>query len=242
LKFPITWIAPVEIKERVIKMEGSSISLDVAGYKNQQVPNIFITQPNPTGHLGIILPGYRYSVEMAPLYYAGRILFNRGADLLRIEYAYYRTQFSKLPENEQGKWISSDVFAACNAGLSYRPYEKITLVGKSLGTVAMGHLLSDRRFQQATCVWVTPLLTVEWLTSRIEQVHPRSLFIIGTADKFFKPDMLRHLELATKGTSLVIEGANHSLEIPGDIPKSLTALNQMVQAVQEFLSGGAKNA
>jgi hypothetical protein len=223
-------------------MEGRVSSLDVVGYKNQQVPNTFNTQPNPTGHLGIILPGYRYSVDMAPLYYAGRILLDRGADLLRIEYAYYRTPFLKQPEREQSKWISSDVFAACNTGLSYRSYEKITLVGKSLGTMAMGHLLSDSRFQQATCVWLTPLLPVEWLTARIEQIHPRSLFMIGTADKFYRPDILRQLELVTKGNSLVIEGANHGLEIPGDIPKSLTALSQMVQAVQEFLNDGEKSA
>ena len=219
-------------------MEVRLSSLDIVGYKNQPVPNTFITQPKPTQHLGIVLPGYRYSVEMAPLYYAGRILLDQGADVLRIEYAYYRTDFLKQPENEQDRWLSRDVFAACDAGLSYRPYEKITLVGKSLGTIAMGHLLNDSRFQEATCVWLTPLLPVEWLRARIEQIHPRSLFMIGTADQFYKPDILKHLELVTKGYSIVIEDANHGLEIPGDIPKSLAALNQMVQALQEFLNDG----
>lgn len=221
-------------------MELNLSSLDVVGYKNQQVPNAFIIQPKPTRHLGIVLPGYRYSPDMADLHYAGRILLEQGADLLRLEYTYYRTDFMEQPENEQDKWISSDVFAACNAGLSHRSYEKITLVGKSLGTIAMGHLLADRRFQKATCVWSTPLLTVEWLCSRIEQIHPRSLFIIGTADKFYKPDMLKHLENVTNGRAVVIEGANHGLEIPDSIDKSLFALNQIVQALQEFLD--AKNA
>jgi pimeloyl-ACP methyl ester carboxylesterase len=231
-----------KINERIAKMEESLSSLDIFGYKNQQVPNTFITQPGSTQHLGVILPGYRYSVEMAPLYYAGRILLDHGADLLRIEYAYHRTNFSEQPESEQEKWISNDVFAACKRALSHRSYEKITLVGKSLGTVAMGHLLADSLFQTATCIWATPLLTVEWLRARIEQIHPRSLFIIGTADKFYKPDILKHLKLITNGHSVVIEGANHGLEIPGDISKSLTALNLMVQALQEFLNEVAKNA
>lgn len=210
-------------------------SLDVVGYKNQQVPNTFIAQPNPTKHLGIILPGYRYPADMPPLHYSGRVLLDQGADLLRVDYAYYRTSFMEQPESEQDQWISGDVFAACNAGLSHRLYEKITLVGKSLGTIAMGHLLGDPRFQQADCVWLTPLLTVDWLCSRIEQMHPRSLFIIGTADQFYKPDILEHLENITKGHASVIEGANHALEIPGDIQKSLMALNQIVQALQKFL-------
>lgn len=216
-------------------MEWNLRSLDVVGYKNQPVPNTFIVQPNPTRHLGIVLPGYRYSPEMAPLYYAGRILLEEGADLMRIEYAYYRTAFPKQPQSEQDKWISRDVFAACEAALSQRAYDKITLIGKSIGTIAMGQLLADPRFQSATCVWLTPLLTVESLCSRIEQIHPRSLFIIGTADEFYKPDILKRLEQSTGGRSLVIEGVSHGLEIPGDIPNSLAALDQIVQALQEFL-------
>jgi hypothetical protein len=217
-------------------------SLDVVGYQNQQVPNTFMIQPTPTQHLGIILPGYRHSVDRADLHYAGRILLEQGADLLRVEYAYYRTDFMQQPDNEQDKWISSDVFAICNTALSHRAYNQITLVGKSLGTIAMGHLLADRRYQNATYVWSTPLLTVEWLRSRIEQVHPRSLFIIGTADKFYKPDILKHLEKVTKGRAVVIEGAHHGLEITDSISKSLSALNQIVQALQEFLSEGAHRA
>jgi hypothetical protein len=216
-------------------------SLDIVGYKNQPVPNTFIARPTTTKHLGIILPGLRYSADMAPLHYAARILLDQGADILRVEYAYYRTDFSQRTQSEQDKWISSDVFAACNAGLSYRSYEKITLVGKSLGTIAMGHLLDDSRFQKAACIWETPLLTVDWLCSRIEQVHPYSLFIIGTADQFYKPDVLKRLELVTKGRRLIIEGANHALEIPGDVPKSIKALEEMTKAFQGFLSNDREN-
>jgi hypothetical protein len=172
---------------------------------------------------------------MPPLHYAGSILQEQGADLLHVEYTYYRTDFYQHPQSEQDEWISSDVFAACNALLSQHSYEKITLVGKSLGTIAMGHLLSDPRFQKATCIWMTPILTEEWLCSRIEQVHPRSLFIIGTADQFYKPDVLKRLEHVTNGKSVVLDSVIHSLEIPGDIPQSLAVLNQIVQACQKFL-------
>ena len=223
-------------------MELSLRSMDVVGHRNQPVPNTFIAQPNRTRHLGIVLPGFRYSPEMAPLQYAGRILLEQGADLLRIEYTYYRTDFPKQAQSEQDKWISSDVSAACEAALSQGSYEKITLIGKSMGTIAMAQLFADPRFQSATCVWLTPLLTVERLCSRIEQVRPRSLFVIGTADKFYKPDILEHLQQVTGGKSLVLEGVNHALEIPRDIPRSLVVLNQIVQALQEFLRENGKGA
>ncbi len=216
-------------------MELKFESLNAIGYNKQPVLNTFITRSTLSNHLGIILPGYRYPAEMPPLHFAGSVLQNQGADLLHIDYTYYRTDFYKHPQSEQDEWISTDVFAACNAALSQHSYKKITMIGKSLGTIAMGHLLADTRFQKVTCIWMTPILTENWLCSRIEQVRPRSLFIIGTADQFYRPDILQHLEHVTNGQSLVPEGVDHSLEIPGDIPKSLMVLNQIVQACKEFL-------
>ena len=100
----------------------------------------------------------------------------------------------------------------------------------------MGHLLADERFHKAACIWFTPIITVEWLRSRIEQIHPPSLFIIGTEDQFYQPELLKQLEKVTGGNSLVIEEIDHSLEIPGDIPKSLMVLNQIVQRLHEFFN------
>lgn len=212
-------------------------SLDIVGYKGKQVPNTFITHAEEVKHLGIILPGYRYAADMPPLHYVGRVLLEQGADLLRVDYSYYHTDFMQQPQDEQSQWISSDVLAACEIGIAHRSYEKITLVGKSLGTLAMGHLLSDHRFEEATCVWLTPILSAQWLCSRIEQLRPRSLFVIGTADQFYDPDILNDLRQVTQGQALVLEGVDHSLEIPGDIPKSLAVLSQIIDATRAFLFG-----
>ncbi len=105
-------------------------SLNVIGYNGQPVPNTFITLPTSANHLGIILPGYRYPAEMPPLHYAGSILLGQGADLLHVDYTYYRTDFNKQPESIQNKWISNDVFAVCDAGLSQRSYERNHAGGK----------------------------------------------------------------------------------------------------------------
>jgi hypothetical protein len=61
--------------------------------------------------------------------------------------------------------------------------------------------------------------------------------VIGTADRFYQPDILKRLEDATGGHSLILEGVNHALEIPGNIPGSLDVLSQIVQTLQEFLEG-----
>jgi hypothetical protein len=216
-------------------MELELRSLDVAGYEDRPVPASLFAQPGETDHLGILLPGYRFPVEMPPLHYAGRVLLEGGADLLRVEYAYPRTDFLKRSPDEQGRWLAEDVTAACASGLSIRAYERITLVGKSLGTLAMGHLLAGPRFRAAACVWLTPLLGVGGLLSRIEETRPRSLIVIGTADKFYQPGPLEQAERLTGGRSLVLEGVDHSLEIPGDLAGSLDGLGRIVRALQAFL-------
>lgn len=211
-------------------------SLDVVGYQNQPVPNTFITQSKSTGHLGIIMPGYRHSVDRVDLHYAGQILFGLGADLLRVEYAYYKTDFMLRHQAEQTEWLVGDVFPVCNAALDFCPYEHITLIGKSMGTLAMGHLIGDARFRAANCVWSTPLLTVEWLCSTIEAIRPRSLFIMGTADHFYNPDVMEHLASVTNGQTVIIEGAHHGLEIEGDVSGSLAGLHKIIDALEEFLA------
>jgi len=211
------------------------ISLDVTGHKDARVPNTYFRQAGESTHLGIILPGYRYSADRAELHFASRILLEQGADLLRVEYAYNQTDFMELTQSQQDDWISADVFAACNRVLSLRTYGRFTLVGKSLGTIAMGYLLADPRFQKATCIWSTPLLSVDWLPRCIEQVRPRSLFIMGSADPHYKPEILKNLAEVTRGRLVIIEGATHPLEIPGSIPESLNMLGRIVTELEEFL-------
>lgn len=210
-------------------------SLDIPGYRGQPVPNTFYRQEKETKRLGLVFPGFRYSPDRAELYYGARILLEKGADVLRAEYAYYESEYVRLSDQEQYDWLTADASAVGQAALAQGTYTRITLLGKSLGTLAMAHLLDDPRFESATCVWYTPILTDEELVRRIEQVKPRSLFIVGTADGYYKPDILMRLIEATRGHLTMVDGANHGLELPGDIPGSLNALQQIVKDLQDFL-------
>jgi hypothetical protein len=210
-------------------------SLEITGYNRQPVPNAFLRQSAETDRLGVILPGYRHTADMPDLHYIASVLQSKGADVLRIDYAYPKTDFMKRSEREQADWLAADVRAAFAAGLRQRPYRNITLVGKSLGTLAMGHLLEDPAISSAGCVWSTPILASAWLCAQIKSHRPRSLFIIGTADHFYEPAVLQELVDATRGKALVLEGVHHGLEIEGDMPGTLAALRRIVEAVQAFI-------
>ncbi|MGA2112590.1 MAG: alpha/beta family hydrolase [Anaerolineales bacterium] len=214
----------------------AATSLPVVGYQREPVPNTFFRQSAEATRLGILLPGHRHTVDRPELHYAERVLLERGADVLRVEYAYWKIDFMSRPEPERDAWLRADVEAAGTQALAERTYGRTTLVGKSLGTLAMGHLLALEAFQKSVCVWLTPLLTVRWLVERMEQLHPQSLIVVGTADPFYDPAIQDHLQAVTGGRVLVLPGADHSLEVPESVPAPLLALGQIVSAMEQFIA------
>jgi predicted alpha/beta-hydrolase family hydrolase len=211
------------------------ISLQITGCNNQPVPNTFFKQQLVTSHLCVVLPGYNPPLINPLLEYTSQLLLDRNADVLQVEHEYYKIDFFKKPADERDRILSADVTAACKTVFTLRDYTQITLIGKSLGTLGLCHLLPDDRFRKAGCVWLTPLTTNQWLRARIEQYSPRSLFIIGTADNFYNPDYLAGLCESTRGKSVVIEGADHGLTIPGEVVQSLKALTRIVSAIGKFV-------
>jgi hypothetical protein len=212
-------------------------TLDIKGYQHQAVPNTFMRQDRETSHLAILFPGMGYAASMPVLYYPGRILVGQGADLLGLEYDYKRSSFQALSDEEQDRWFFADISAACDTGLAQRSYEQVTVLGKSIGTLAMGHLLTtEPRLQEARWIWLTPLLRNERLRDQIKQIKHRALFVIGSADGHYDLGLLAEVERATGGDSLVIGGANHSLEIEHDIMQTIHALERVLEAIKRFLT------
>ncbi|MBN2007020.1 MAG: hypothetical protein JXA21_26960 [Anaerolineae bacterium] len=214
----------------------SYVTLDIKGYEGAPVPHTFIRQAT-TEHLAILFPGLGYRATMPVLYYPEQLLIENGADVLRVEYAYdQHAEFKTRSDDERQRWFMSDAVAAAEAGLAQRHYTQITLIGKSIGTQALGQLLETRpAFHSARYVWLTPLLRNARLCEQIRQGKPRSLFVIGTADSHYNPATLAELERATNGQSVVIEDANHGLEIAGDLHKSLHVIKTLLHALAHFL-------
>jgi predicted alpha/beta-hydrolase family hydrolase len=117
--------------------------LDILGHRDEPVPHTFFQQEKAPSHIAIILPGMGYTSHMPLLYYPARLMLNRGADVLQLQYEYSRKDdFASLDGEGKRRWLMTDVSKACRAVLERRSYGKITLVGKSMGTRAMGHFLS----------------------------------------------------------------------------------------------------
>lgn len=210
-------------------------TLNLYGYQGQPVPHAFFRQTQSNGHLALILPGLGYNAHMPVLYYPTLLMLNRGADVLRVDYNYMTAEFQQLTRQEQAEQIQADVVAAYTAAVAQRSYTHLTLIGKSIGTLALGHLLSSIPNLSARCVWLTPLLRNEQLRQQIASSRQPGLFVIGSADPHYDIQLLTELEKATGGSSLIIDKADHSLEITGNVIASIKAQERIIEALENFL-------
>jgi predicted alpha/beta-hydrolase family hydrolase len=212
-------------------------TLTIQGYRDEAVPNRFLRPESAIDQLAVLLPGLGYTLDMPLFYYAENLLLDRGWDVLRVEYAYNtRPEFQTLPKSERDQWLLADTTAAWRAGLTQRTYARVVLIGKSLGTLAMGHLLTTADpLPNAGAVWLTPLLSNEPLRQQIQQYGGPSLFVIGTADPHFDPVVLEQMQVATVGEAVVVRNADHGMDIPGDPIASVRALERVVEALSRFL-------
>jgi hypothetical protein len=219
----------------------SMSKLAIRGHQGEELPNTFFRQDGPSDHLAIVLPGLGYTVHMPVLYYPTLCLLSRGADVLWVQYDYTNLSPQDIKQPGWRRRFGDDVDAAYEAGLVQRSYSGLSLIGKSLGTMAIAHLLArgsasqDPHLAEARCVWLTPLLRDEWIREQISRAVLRSLAIIGTADPQYEPDLLARCGLTIGAGSLEIPNANHSLEIERDVPGSVRAMEQMVLTLEAFL-------
>ncbi len=141
-----------------------------------------------------------------------------------------------LETDERRKWAAADATAVLTGAMTQRKYKKITLIGKSIGTAAMGHLITTiSNLPDLHCIWLTPILKNERLLLQMKQTKHRSLFVTGTADPYYDKSNLDDLLKSTGGQSIVIDGADHSLEIARDPIKSIQALERITRGIVEFI-------
>jgi predicted alpha/beta-hydrolase family hydrolase len=215
-------------------------TLSITGHRNDPVPNRFIRPRGAIDKLAMLLPGFGYTCDMPLFYYAENLLTELGWDILRVEYGYSSDpEFREAPDAERRRWLFADAEAVWRAGLAQRSYAEVALIGKSLGTRAMGHLLpADGAAKDMRAVWLTPLLSDAGLCDEIEQRGVPSLFVIGAADPEYDPTALDRLTKATGGAAMVVDGADHGLDIPGNPVASVHELERVMAAMTRFFNPG----
>ncbi|MBW6473282.1 MAG: hypothetical protein K0B14_09180 [Anaerolineaceae bacterium] len=202
------------------------------------IPNTFLRQDADTDHLALILPGLNYTCDMPLLYYASQIMLEAGADVLQVKYDYTRSRSgsSASPLKERFGDLQTDVTQIARVALVQRDYKHLTVIGKSLGTLAIPKLLkADIPLHPQSCVYLTPILNELIHLRDLIQTCPRNLFVIGTSDRYYDPGLISQLRIFQPDNFLMIDGVNHSLEVPQDTLRSLEILKQVIVHIQDFV-------
>jgi predicted alpha/beta-hydrolase family hydrolase len=212
-------------------------TLEIKGFGDQSVPNTFLWQESEARQVAVILPGIGYTCHMPLLYYPSKVLLALGMDVMWVDYNYIRQPgFRMLSDDEQNRRILEDVSAACQAAVAQRSYRDVAIIGKSLGTRAMAQLIaSDATFAQCRDVWLTPVLRDDRVR---EQIRSRQspLVVVGTADSYYDAAYFAGLRVNPPGEVMIVNGADHSMEIENDFEQSLSILEKVTRGIRGFLS------
>jgi len=214
-------------------------SLKITGYADLPLPNRFfrVSQPSQMHPktLAVILPGLNYTCDMPLLYFPAKYLMGRGADVLQVHSDYTISIFHSANRQNQAVWLATDAQAALRAGRSHGDYRQLVLIGKSIGSLALASLVSMDLDLPAVAVWLTPLLAEPRLVESATNSRLPGLFVASRSDPTFDGAALDRIKERAPAEALLFEGANHSLEIPGDAFQSLEILRQVLQGLHSFL-------
>lgn len=169
------------------------------------------------------------------LYYPCEMLQASNWDTLALSYGFQAAGGALTDEALPG--LIQESTAAVRAALAGRSYPRLALLGKSLGAGLVAYLCgAEPGLAQARAAYLTPALGTPLFDPLLTRTSQPSLLAIGTADRFFDQEVLDTLRSARPFELVLVDRADHSMDVPGDLVASLTALRQVVAATVEFLA------
>jgi hypothetical protein len=189
-----------------------------------------------------VLPGALFSPWMAIYQLQLELAAMRRADVLVGDFGYDRArEVLEAPEEEHWRVLTEDAQALWEAR-GAREHRRVSIVAKSLGTRQAAALLERGVLPEGvSIVWLTPTLK----SPRVRAASAacgRSLWIAGTADPHYMAEGWREVTSRPGARGLLVEGVGHGLDDPVDPRRTLRALESMVEATDEWLYEGSRDA
>lgn len=211
-------------------------TLNITGFNKSPLSNLFLRQEQPAENLALVLPGLGYNADMPLLYYPSRLLLERKCDVLQLRPDYQSRAFQAASQEERLDHMYEDAAAGLQAGLDQGPYQKLVLVGKSIGTLGMALLINEfEDLGSPVTVWITPLLREVMVVDAALACAAPAFFMVGTADSTFDPAAMGYIQKKTGAQTWKAENANHSLELPQNPLAFLDLLRQGMEVLSTFL-------
>lgn len=187
-----------------------------------------LLEPDGANKAAVIFPGAGYTCDRPLLYYITDILLHKGYRVALAEHNWSRDKaWLAAGDGEKIAVVREYGQVVMNAVAPLWP-GAYTLIGKSLGTIALANILRSNRYDTSQVLWLTPALRGDW--KAMTECHDRNLAVIGTADQRYE-ECRDHLPEG----SIVVPDADHSMEISGSTTKSIQVLASVVARIEAWL-------
>ncbi|WP_090852909.1 alpha/beta hydrolase [Litchfieldia salsa] len=205
------------------------INNEMIGAKN--VPFRLLEQKEESNHLVIVLPGAGYTTQAPLLHFTTALFYNKGFDVLHINYTFSREELSDLNESD----FARDIKHTIDHAITDKKYSHYYIVAKSIGTKAVGYLLDHEMLEDAKIVWLTPLLQNDKVYNAMVNTVNQGLSIFGGEDRHcFIVERFEKLKNNHNLILKVVEGGNHRLELDHDPLKSIEILKSVISSINDF--------
>jgi len=194
----------------------------------------FYRQEADAKGLLVTFPGGNYGMDGPMLYYPSELLGASGWDTLALTYGF---QLSMEPfSTDDIPDLLEECRAAVGVVLEGREYPRLGLIGKSLGAAVVALLCQTEPYLAgARAAYLTPPLGMPFFDPIFSQTDQPAWLAIGTQDRFYDPQALESLLAGRPFELTVIKGADHSMDVTGNLKASLEAVKMVVGEVLEFL-------
>lgn len=190
---------------------------------------------DPVGLL-VAFPGNHYGVDGPLLYYPCELLRGTGWDTLAVSYGFQsamREPFEAGLEN-----LLTECSTAIARAREGRQYPKIGLLGKSLGAAVVAQLCANEPdLADARPAYLTPALGTPFFDPTFIEATQPALLAVGTADRFYSAEAVENLVAQKQPKLILVDGADHSMNVAEDLKASIAAMEQVVQGVLSFMQG-----
>lgn len=186
----------------------------------------FIKGQNNT--LCIILPGVGYLLDRSYLDYSKQLAQQLNYNILEIEYGFQiaRKDFS-IPDEFQ--IALEETLKLIDLYLD-KNYDKFVIIGKSIGTSIQVFLNKHLKNKNISNIYISPIdKTVDL------GITENSLVIAGLADPLLSADNLNKIKKINGINLVTIKDAVHSLNIKGDVIRSIDELKRVIEIEKDFL-------
>ncbi len=210
------------------------ISLPLRTADGRPLVHKFYRHPEGAAGLLVIFPGNHYGVDGPLLYYPGKLLGAEGWDTLAVSYGFQTTMGEPFEAGLEA--LVLECGAALAAALEGRQYPRVALVGKSMGAGIVAYLCGHRpELASARAAYLNPPLGTPFFDPFFEQTRQPSYLVLGTLDRYYSAEALERLKGLRPFELALIDGADHSLDVPGDLSASIEAVGRAVTGLLAFL-------